>query len=128
MLVSCRWALFLARLPLKIPLLYLQLFFLLRTIILCCFVRSSPSCLMAMVCAAADGVAVRCGERGWMLIALSYFALLLVSSRPVPSRSVPSHPVPFRQEGEWGPLFTLLPEFLMSGAVQRAVQSAKDFE
>lgn len=31
------------------------------------------------------------------------------------------------QEGEWGPLFTLLPEFLMSGAVQRAVQSAQEF-
>ncbi|CBJ30457.1 1,3-beta-glucan synthase, family GT48 [Ectocarpus siliculosus] len=34
---------------------------------------------------------------------------------------------PEAQEGEWGPLFTLLPEFLMSGAVQRAVQSASDF-
>ncbi|CAM9689894.1 unnamed protein product, partial [Ectocarpus fasciculatus] len=34
---------------------------------------------------------------------------------------------PEAQEGEWGPLFTLLPEFLMSGAVQRAVQSATDF-
>lgn len=43
------------------------------------------------------------------------------------------HALPFlcassHQEGDWGPLFTLLPEFLMSGAVQRAVQSAKDFE
>eukprot|EP00903_Cladosiphon_okamuranus_P007590 g7363.t1 len=35
---------------------------------------------------------------------------------------------PEAQEGDWGPLFTLLPEFLMSGAVQRAVQSAKEFE
>lgn len=41
----------------------------------------------------------------------------------------PISPVPadLAQPGDWGPFFTLLPEFLMSGAVQRSVQHCGDY-